>query len=333
MIRLFRITGLVVVVLVLALLGIWVTLAIWFRAPFADLPRIALSGLFAMVSLLTILALFSQFKWPAIGTFAALFLGMLAWWNTLHPPTTGNWAADVSRQVTGEIEGNTLTLTDVRDFEWRSNTDFTERWTTRTYDLDQLQSVDMFLSYWAGPEMAHFILSFGFSDGQYLAWSVEVRREIGGGFSPVADFFKENTLIIVATTEPDVVGVRSNERGEDVQLFRLDVGLDVARALLKEYVQEANMLAQTPQWYNSVTTNCTTVVFQMIKAIGKGRPFDWRIIANGYLPDYSYDQGALNSDFTLAELRRLGRVAPRALAVGLGPNYSTAIRQGVPFPR
>ncbi|UWQ93590.1 DUF4105 domain-containing protein (plasmid) [Rhodobacteraceae bacterium M382] len=332
MIRLLRVFGIVAVVLGLALVGVWGGLAIWFRAPLPEVARLVVSGFWGLGSVATMIAYFGPFRWRTMGLFALFFAGLVVWWNTLQPPETGNWATDVSRQVTGDIDENILTLTNVREFEWRTNTDFTEQWTTRTYDLDRLTSVDMFLSYWAGPEMAHFILSFGFSDGQFLAWSVEVRREVDGGFSPVADFFKENTLVIVAASEQDVVGVRSNVRGEDVQLFRLNARPEQARALLEEYVSEANALARVPQWYNSVTTNCTTVVFKMMKAIGNGYRFDWRIIANGYLPDYGYDQGALNTTIPLGDLRALGRIAPRALAIGLNPQFSNAIRLGVPTP-
>jgi hypothetical protein len=190
----------------------------------------------------------------------------------------------------------------------------------------------MFMSYWAGPEMAHVIFSFGFEDGTQLPWSIEVRRRVGGAFSPLADLFKSNPLVIIAADERDVVGVRSNFRGEDVQLYRLAATPDRARALLREYVAQANELAKTPRFYNSITTNCTTTVVKMARLVGDTLPFDWRLIVNGYLPDYAYDHGALDTSVPLSALKAAAHIDQRARDDGLSANFSRAIRVGVPSP-
>lgn len=177
------------------------------------------------------------------------------------------------------------------------------------------------------------MMSFGFAGGDHIAWSIEVRRQSGGTFSPVADFFKSNPLVIIAAEERDVVGVRSNIRGEDVELYRLRARPAAARALLLEYVADANALAKTPEFYNSITTNCTTTIVKMIRAVGDKIPLDWRLIVNGYLPDYAYDRGALDVRLPLSELRRLAHIDERAQATVLtSPDLSTLIRVGVPSP-
>jgi hypothetical protein len=176
------------------------------------------------------------------------------------------------------------------------------------------------------------ILSFGFDDGQYIAWSVEVRRPVGGIYSPVADFFKTDALVIIAADERDVVGVRSNVRKEDVQIYRLKVSPQEARALLLEYVSDANALAAKPEFYNSITTNCTTTVVKMMRAIGGKVPLDWRLIVNGYLPEYAYERGALDTSIPLADLRVAAHIDQRAQASGLSPEFSRLIRVDVPSP-
>jgi hypothetical protein len=190
----------------------------------------------------------------------------------------------------------------------------------------------MFMSYWSGPKIAHVIFSFGFADGEQLAWSIEVRRHEGVAFSPLADLFKSNALVIIAADERDVVGVRSIFRGEDVQIYRLRASPDQARALLREYVSDANKLAETPEFYNSITTNCTTTVAKMMRVAGDTVPFDWRLIVNGYLPDYAYDREALDTSVPLSALRAAAHIDQRARDDGLSADFSKAIRVGVQAP-
>ena len=321
-----------VIILGLAGMATWATLALWYRLPFSTPTRVVISGGFALLGLAVIAALFTPRRLRALATFCLALASVIFWWSTLTPPAVANWAPEVSRQVTGQVNGTTLTLTDVRNFDWNTPTEATAHWETRSYDLSQLQGVDLFMSYWAGPEMAHMIVSFTFANADPIAWSVEVRRQVGGGFSPIADLFKSNTLMIVAADERDVVGTRSNVRGEDVQLYRIKTTPEKARALLLQYVEASNRLASHPHWYNSLTTNCTTVVLTMIKTIVDEVPLDWRVVANGYLPDYAYDRDVLDSRLTLDELRSRSHINATAQAHGLTDGYSTAIRLNVPMP-
>lgn len=310
----------------------WAGFALWFRLPVPTWGRSLACALFVALGLATIAALFGSMRLRALAVFLVAFIALVGWWSTIKPPAHADWAADVARQATGVLDGDLLTVKNVRNFDWRSDTDFTEAWTTRSYDLTELRSLDLFMSYWAGPEMAHVIMSFGFADGDYLAWSIEVRRREGGEFSPLADLFKSNPLVIVAADERDVVGVRTNIRGEDVQLYRLKTPPDAAKKLLLEYVADANALSMSPEFYNSITTNCTTTIFKMVRAVGDMIPLDWRIIVNGYLPDYAYSLGALDSRVSLAELRDRAHVDERARKAGLSPDFSHLIRVGVPSP-
>jgi hypothetical protein len=180
--------------------------------------------------------------------------------------------------------------------------------------------------------MAHVIMSFGFEDGDYLAWSVEVRREKNGEFSPIADAFRSHTLVYLATTERDSVRLRSNVRHEDVRLYRLNTPPEQARVLLLQYVAEATALAKHPKFYNSITANCATVVFKIVRAAGGALPFDWRLIVNGFLPGYLYDQRVVVTTMPLSELMERARINRQAAAADQSPDFSRLIRVGVPSP-
>jgi Domain of unknown function (DUF4105) len=331
-----RIASVLLRVLVSALVIVpitaWSALALWFRLPGPEAARAAAAVLFAILGLAKIAALFTRRSLVGIIVFASAFAGLLVWWSTIRPPLDGDWAPDVARQTTGSIEGDILTLSDVRDFDWRTDSDFTEKWSKRSYDLSKLKTLDLFLAYWAGPEMAHVIMSFGFEHGDHIAWSVEVRREKTGVFSPIADAFKNHTLVYLATTERDSVRLRTNVRGEDVRLYRLNTPPNQARALLQEYVVESTALAQQPKWYNSITANCATVVFKLVRAAGSTLPFDWRLVVNGFLPGYLYDHGAVVTTMPLSELMERARVSEKAKAADASPDFSRLIRVGVPSP-
>ena len=325
---LWLLTSLLVVVPVSA----WSAMALWFRFPGPEWARAVAAGLFVVLGLGTATALFTQRRATAAVAFALAFAALIVWWSTIRPPADGDWAPDVARQTTATLDGDILTLSDVREFEWVSDTDFLERWSKRSYDLSKLKTLDLFLAYWAGPEMAHVIMSFGFDDGDHIAWSVEIRRERSSEYSPVADAFKSHTLVYLATTERDSVRLRSNVRGEDVRLYRLSTPPERARALLIEYAMQSTALAAEPKFYNSITANCATVVFKIVRAAGGTFALDWRLVINGFLPGYLYDHLVVATTLPLSELMERARISEKARAADQSPDFSRLIRIGVPSP-
>jgi hypothetical protein len=216
------------------------------------------------------------------------------------------------------------------NFVWRSDIDFEPNWETRSYDLNNLTGLDVIMSYWSGEAIAHTIVSFGFSDGQQLAFSIEIRKEKAESYSALAGFFRAYELSFIAADERDVVGVRTNVRGEDVRIYRLRVSTAQARALLLAYIAEANDLARAPRFYNSLTTNCTTQIFRMVRAVQPGLPLDYRVLLAGYVPQFVYDRGAMAAGMSFDQLRDRSHI--RGKASSTDPDFSTTIRQGVPSP-
>ncbi len=332
MLGLLRGSAIALLMALIALLTAWATLALWFRLPTPEPLRIATAAAFALLGATTLLAQLTRARLRLLALFTAALAATALWWSALQPPATGTWAPDVARQVTGRYDGDILTLDGVRNFHWRTPEDFTPAWDSRSYDLATLTTVDLFMSYWAGPSIAHMLVSFGFENGDYLAWSVEVRREQGDVYSPLGDMFKAHTLVLIAADERDVIGTRTNARGEDVQLYRIKADPANARALLERYVATANALAERPVWYNSLTANCTTVVIWMLRTLFDDIPLDWRVFVNGHFPRYAYDRGVLDTRHSLEDLRAASHVTDKARATGMTPAFSQAIREGVPDP-
>ncbi len=249
------------------------------------------------------------------------------WWASLRAQGDRDWAPDVARQSTGEVAGERLTMHDVRNFEWRSDDDFTPRWETRTYDLGALESVDLFASYWTGPAIAHLIVSFNFAGREPLAFSIEIRRERGESWSNWAGFFKVYELVLVAADERDVVRVRTGVRGEQVYRYRLKMTPPFRRSLLLAYVRECNDLAARPRFYHTLTTSCSTQPVRVVRAAGYRLPLDWRMVAAGHAPAYLHSIGVLEDTRPFARVREDAAISARGRAADGDPAFSARIRE------
>lgn len=325
-----RMIGVTFAALLVVLATAWAAFAIGYRAAGGHLARAILVVLWIAFALgVLVVLLRHEARW-ALAAFGLAFALVLAWWHAIAPSNTRVWADDVARTLHGRVEGERVVLDNVRDFEWRSDTDYTVRWDTREYDLARLASTDILLSTWGRPSIAHMLVSFGFDDGRFLAFSVEIRREKGEAFSEIAGFFKQYELIVIAADERDIVRVRSNVRGEDVTLYRLALDARQRRELFLAYVGEANRLAATPAFYDTITSNCTTLVYRLARPIVGHLPLDRSLLQTGYLPGYLERLGGLVRGVPLAELRERGRITERARAADASATFSHAIRVGVP---
>lgn len=262
--------------------------------------------------------------WLVLGL-AALLVG--GWYSTIQPRNDRDWAEDVSRGVTGVIHGDFVTLTNVRDFDWQTRDQAVAHWRDMTFDLRQLESVDLFNSIWASPLIAHTLISFGFQDGRHIVFSAEIRREKDEVFSTFGGFFRQFELVMIAATEQDIIRLRTTARAEDVSLFPLRVTPDQARGLFLAYVDQANALQVKPAFYNTLTANCTTIIWQLAQSVDRGLPFDWRILVSGRLPEYLKARGLLYSDDNIAQIREAARISAIAQRHDVrGPDYSRIIR-------
>lgn len=316
--------------LVISLPAVWGTVALWFQAGPKAAGRNSWVMLWVLGSLGAMTAACFGHAALALFYFVLAFAVLLLWWRGIPPRNDRIWADDVARITHGVVEGQKVTLHNVRNFAWRTRTDYVQRWESRSYDLERLISTDMILSFWSGPAIAHMLISFGFEGGEQVAFSVEIRRELNEDFSEIGGFFKQFELSIIACDERDVVRVRTNVRREDAYLYRLRMPTTAMRSLFLGYLTQANALLHTPRFYNTITVNCTTLVYHMMQGIVGYLPLDWRVLFTGYLPTYVYRVGGLDDRYPLEELARLGHITERARAADQSAEFSADIRRGIP---
>ena len=310
----------------------WWTLALIYAGPGPSWMRGGLALLYAGGILSAFLWLRPR-RW-ALGLWGALFLILLFWWVEIPPSNERDWAPDVARVPSVEIEGDYLTIRNVRNFEYQTETDFAARYEDRTVDLVRLRGLDLFVVYWGSPMIAHTIMSWQFDGAPPLAISIETRKQRGQRYSAVKGFFKQYELIYVVADERDVIRLRTTYRNEQVYLYRLKTPLPQARALLLDYVAAMNVLVRHPKFYNALMDNCTTSIRWHIKRINPDAPpFDWRFIANGYGDQMMYERGTVDTSLPFAELRARSLINAKAKAADRDPAFSARIREGLPDPR
>jgi hypothetical protein len=267
--------------------------------------------------------------------FLVVFALMVALYFKIPASNDREWQTDVARTPYAMINGDLVTIHNVRNFDYRTDTDFTPRWETRTYDLRKLNSGDLIAVYWAGKAIAHIMVSFGFEGKDYISISIETRKEKGESYSTLAGFFRQYELIYVVADERDLIGVRTTYRRppEDVYVYRVNAPIENIRRVFLDYIKTINELRERPAFYNTLTTNCTTAALLRTRINPQSPPMSWKILLSGYVPDYLYELGRIDTTRPFAELEKLSHVNTRARAADRDRSFSQRIRKELPVPQ
>lgn len=306
----------------------WAFGALWY-----DGPSHFIAIAYLLVAL-TLLILFTSGRRLAGFGAAGLVALVTLWWFSLQPRNDRDWQGDVAREPWAEVNGDLVTIHNVRNFDYRPDNRSGEkdpRWETRTVRLSQLTGIDAFLNFWGVSWMAHPILSFQFKDTPPIAVSVETRKEKGEDYSALGGLYRQYELIYVVADERDVIRLRSNYRdGEEVYLYRTTMPPAEVRERFLEYIRSMNELHAHPRWYNAITANCTTTIRSQ-RSIAARSPWDLRILKNGHIDEMFYQRGLLSTGgLPFGELKQRALINPAAMAADQDPEFSRRIRAGRP---
>jgi hypothetical protein len=310
----------------------WAMLAIYYSDIQSASLRTGLAGMFGLAIVCAFALLPNRRR--TLVCFVGVFVLIAFWWTMIPASNSREWQDEVAVLPQATVEGDLVTLHNLRNFSYRTEVDFTPHYYDKTYDLDLISSIDLIAVYWMGDAIAHIMLSFGFDNRDYVAFSIETRKEKNETYSTLKGLFKQYELIYIAGDERDLIRVRTDFRNpqEDVYLYRLSTTPEQARRLFLEYADKINRLTDKPEFYNTLTTNCTTDVVGLVRALGGDVEYSWKVLLSGYAPEYAYELGKLDSRLSFVELRRRSLINLRAHAVGDDPAFSIQIREGLPMP-
>jgi hypothetical protein len=242
------------------------------------------------------------------------------------PSAERDWSPDQAVLARASIAGDAVTIEDVRNFNYRSATDYDARYETRRYDLSRLDSLWFAVERFGdAPAIAHTFLSFGFGD-EYVAISVEIRKERGETYSPLRGMLRKYELMYVIGDERDVIGLRTNYRRDPVYLYPARASPQQIRQIFVQMLARANQLAREPEFYNTLTNNCTSNIVRHVNVIAPTIPFGYRVLMPAYSDSLAYDLGLIPNERPIEEVRAAYRIDARAQRSGTGPDFSHVIR-------
>jgi len=272
-------------------------------------------------------------RWLRLGLFAVLLLaaGVLAF--SIFGPRPSNdrdWTADQERLPSAEFSGRRVAVHNVRHARYRSVDDYDVAWEDRAYDLDRLRSawflVEPFGADWQGP--AHTLMSFGFEGDDYLAVSVEIRKERGESFSPWKGLLRQYEIMYVVGDERDLIQLRTNHRRDPVYLYPIRAPRERIEQMFVGMLRRANRLREEPEFYNTLTSTCTTNIVRHVNELVPGRvPWSYKVLFPGYSDELAYDLGLIDTDLPFPEAKRRFRINDAALRAAGREDFSRRIRQ------
>jgi hypothetical protein len=266
---------------------------------------------------------------PILGlTGIAIFVGSLGW-TSVRPARERNWILEQSRLATADMDGDVVTIRNVRDFRWGADGSVRPSWETRRYDVAQLESVwyvlTPFSQAWRGP--AHAFVSFGFADGSFVSISVEARREVGEAYSLVRGMLKRFEVMYVIGDERDLIQLRTNQHGDDVYLYPMRASPEQIRYMFEGMLQRANRLAAEPEFYDTFGNNCTTNLLAHVNEVASRRiRYGMRVLLPGYSDQLAHSRRLIDTDLPLEAARRRYAVTEQSRRHGDDADYSLLIR-------
>lgn len=245
------------------------------------------------------------------------------------PSNNRDWAVDQRLLPSVDIREEIIEIKNIRNFNYRTETDYDMNYYNKVFDVDRIKSVDFILSSfgeWEG--LAHAFLSFGFEGGEYISVSIEIRKEKGEEYSALRGIFNEYEITYVVADEEDVIKLRTNIRDEQVYLYPVKTTKEKKKELFFDIMRRVQRLETEPEFYNTITNACATGILFHVNDISPKRiPFDFRVLVPGYSDRLGYELGLFDTELSFEETKKKAYVNKKAKKVNEDHNFSELIRE------
>lgn len=259
----------------------------------------------------------------------AVLVGIVALLS-IRPSLDRDWTEDQKVLARAHfLPDDQVLITNVRNIKYRTTSDYDVRYYDKTFDLNKLDSVWYMVEPFSGHGFgaAHTLLSFGFENEDFVAISVEIRKEKGESFGAIPGLLRQFELVYVIADENDVIKLRANYRKDKVFLYPVNTTKENMRKLFVSMLNRANELATQPEFYNTLTSTCTTNLVSHVNDLVPGRiPFSFKVLMPAYSDELAQEIGLIDSSIALQQLREKHMINALSEQYGDDPKYSLRIR-------
>ena len=316
--------------LCIILIGIFVILSLHYRVENSIYSVLSIL-LFLSSSIVTIISFkLKDLRFIAWGIYLVLLGVWLFWYESIKPSNDKIWQKNVAVLSYATQDDTLITVHNIRNFKYTTEDKYEISYYDETFDINKLDNIDFIASYWMGPNIAHTFLSFSFSDNKHLAISIEARKEVGESYSMIRGFFKDSELYYVVADERDLIGLRTNIRKnppEHVYMYQIDAELEDKQKVFLNYIKKINELKNSPEFYNTFLTNCTTSIWKNSLVNYSNMTLNWEILVSGHTAKYLYGNSLLKTDgLSFKELQKKAYINPLVDDKPIDISYSSKIR-------
>ncbi len=270
-------------------------------------------------------------------TIAIIFIVVLAFAFAIfmlitNPSLSRNWSPDqfLMPEVSFHDDGK-VTIKNIRNINYRTTRDYDLNYYDKEFTARDVQTAWLAIAPFSGFGAAHAFLSFGFTDGTYLAISIEVRRKKGRKFDPVKGFFRQFEIMYVLADERDVIGVRTNIIKYDVRLYPIHADIEIIRAVFCDILKRADKLGEEPEFYNTIWNNCATNIVRHVRRFSEKPIPAWspRYLFPDFFDRIAYRLSILDTDLGYKESRKHFNITRQAQTASPDDDFSAVIRHGL----
>jgi hypothetical protein len=222
------------------------------------------------------------------------------------PSLDKNWQEDskILPNITILENNEFVTIKNIRDWRYAPDEILSTNYYEETFDINKLSKTHLLFNpfgRWDG--IGHSFFVFEFEDGKEVSISIEARREEGEPYKVELGLLNQYEIWYAIGSSADFLARRAIYHQEDLYLYPLLITATSSKALFLDMISIAKRLETKPDFYNTLTSNCTNLLAESANRVKEGViPWHYSRIFTGFADNQLYDLKLIPHDKPFKEI-------------------------------